>query len=80
MQDYADQMDISFYDALRVAEEIPSIGRSLSKIDGFVTFIQGLKSKAEAYTVRELLEEIILPYRLCDGAGGRGYRGIQGKD
>ena len=59
VQDYADQMDISFYDALRVAEEIPSIGRSLSKIDGFVTFIQGLKSKAEAYTVRELLEEII---------------------
>lgn len=59
VQDYADKMDISFYDALRVAEEIPSIGRSLSKIDGFVTFIQSLKSKAEAYTVRELLEEII---------------------
>ena len=59
VQDYADQMDISFYDALRVAEEIPSIGRSLAKIDGFVTFIQGLKSKAEVYTVRELLEEII---------------------
>lgn len=59
VQDYADQMDISFYDALRVAEEIPSIGRSLSKIDGFVNFIQSLKSKAEAYTVRELLEEVI---------------------
>lgn len=59
VQDYADKMDISFYDALRVAEEIPSMGRSLSKIDGFVTFIQSLKSKAEAYTVRELLEEII---------------------
>lgn len=59
VQDYADQMDISFYDALRVAEEIPSMGRSLSKIDGFVTFIQSLKSKAETYTVRELLEEII---------------------
>ncbi len=59
VQDYADQMDISFYDALRVAEEVPSIGRSLSKIDGFVTFIQSLKSKAEAYSVKELLEEII---------------------
>ena len=42
-----------------VAEEVPSIGRSLSKIDGFVTFIQSLKSKAESYTVRELLEEVI---------------------
>ena len=59
VQDYADNMNISFYDALRVAEEVPSIGRSLSKIDGFVTFIQSLKSKAEAYTVTELLEEVI---------------------
>ena len=59
VQDYADQMDISFYEALRVAEEVPSIGRSLSKIDGFVTFIQSLKSKAEHYSVQELLEEII---------------------
>ena len=59
IQDYADKMSVSFYDALRVAEEVPSIGRSLSKIDGFVTFIQSLKSKAESYTVRELLEEVI---------------------
>lgn len=59
IQDYADKMSISFYDALRVAEEVPSIGRSLSKIDGFVTFIQSFKSKAESYTVRELLEEVI---------------------
>ena len=50
-------MNISFYDALRVAEEVPSIGRSLSKVDGFVTFIQSLKSKAQAYSVSELLEE-----------------------
>lgn len=59
VQDYAEMMDISFYDALRVGEEIQGLGRSLSKIDGFVTFIQSLKSKAEAYTVKELLEEII---------------------
>ena len=59
VQDYAERMNISFYDALRVAEEVPSIGRSLSKIDGFVTFIQSLKSKADSYTVRELLEEVI---------------------
>ena len=59
IQDYADRMNISFYDALRVAEEVPSIGRSLSKVDGFVTFIQSLKSKAQVYSVSELLEEII---------------------
>ena len=59
VQEYADHMKVSFYDALRVSEEIPSIGRAQSKIDGFVTFIQSLKSKAAAYTVQELLEEII---------------------
>ena len=59
VQDYAEYMQVSFYDALRVAEEIPSIGRSLSKINGFVEFIQSLRSKEEVYTVRELLEEVI---------------------
>lgn len=59
IQDYAEYMDISFYDALRVAEEVPSVGRSLSKIQNFVSLIQMLKSKAASYTVTELLEEII---------------------
>lgn len=59
VQDYADQMGISFYDALCKAGEIPSIGRSLSKLEGFASFIKALKSKAEAYTMQELLEEVI---------------------
>ena len=59
VQDYADNMGISLYEALRVAEEVPSIGRSLSKIDGFVTFIQILKSKADVLTVEEILQEVI---------------------
>ena len=59
VQDYADHMNVSFYDTLRVAEEVPAIGRSLSKIEGFVTFIQSLKSKAQAYSVTEILEEVI---------------------
>ncbi|MBQ0000159.1 MAG: DNA helicase PcrA [Clostridiales bacterium] len=59
IQTYADTMDISFYDAMRVAEEIPSLGRSLSKVDGFVTFMQSLRSKAGAYGVTDILKEII---------------------
>lgn len=59
MQDYADNMGVSLYEGLRVAEEVPGIGRAKSKIDGFVTFIQALKSKAEALTVEELLQEVI---------------------
>ena len=58
-EDYGDNMGISLYEALRVAEEVPSIGRSLSKIDGFVTFIQILKSKADMMTVEEILQEVI---------------------
>lgn len=59
VQDYADSMQMSFYEALQNAGEIPSIGRAASKIKGFVSFIQSLKSKAQAYTVEEILEEII---------------------
>ena len=59
VQDYADNMGISLYEALRVAEEVPSIGRSLSEIDGFVTFIQSLKSKADVLSVEDLLQEVI---------------------
>ena len=63
VQDYADNMGISLYEALRVAEEVPSIGRSVTKIDSFVTFIQTLKSKADVLSVEDLLQEII------DGTG-----------
>ena len=63
VQDYADNMGISLYEALRVAEEVPSIGRSVAKIDSFVTFIQTLKSKADVLSVEDLLQEII------DGTG-----------
>ncbi len=59
VQEFADHMGYSFYEALRVAEEIPSIKRSLSKINDFVSFIQSLKAKAKEYNVRELLEDVI---------------------
>ncbi len=50
---------ISFYEALKGASAIPSLGRSYMKVEPFVTFIQTLKSKAEHVSVKELLEEII---------------------
>ncbi len=59
VQEYADDMQVSFFDALRVAEEIPAVKRSLPKIDSFVTFIMALRTKAEVLTVRELLEDVI---------------------
>lgn len=59
VQTYANEHDISFYQALRAAEQIPSIGRAAVKIQPFVTFIQTMRSKAGILSVSELLQEII---------------------
>ena len=57
--DYADAYGISFYDALKGASEIPSIGKSASKIQPFVNFIQVMRSKLAYIGVTDLLREII---------------------
>ena len=59
VQDYAVDRGISFYDALKEADRIPSIGRSAVKLTPFVTFIQTLRSQQEFLSVHELLGEII---------------------
>ena len=59
VQDYAAEHAISFYNALRAAEEIPSLGRSAAKVSPFVTFIQTLRTQQEYFSVEELLKEII---------------------
>ena len=59
VQNYAVDRDISFYDALKDAENIVSLGRAVSKIEPFVTFIQTLRSQADFYSVHELLQSII---------------------
>ena len=59
VQDYAAAHDISFYDALKQAQEIPGLGRGAQKTVPFVTFIQTLRSKKDHYSVLELLNHII---------------------
>ena len=59
VQDYAVQENISFYTALKMAEDIPSLGRAASKIRPFVTFIQTMRSKLEFISISELLQGII---------------------
>lgn len=59
VQDYAVVNGISFYEALKRADDIPALGRSAAKIKPFVTFIQTLRSQAEFLSVHELLSEII---------------------
>ena len=59
VQGYANEHGISFYQALRGAPEIPSIGRAAAKIEPFVTLIQAMRSKAGLIPVSALLQEII---------------------
>ncbi|MCD7806904.1 MAG: UvrD-helicase domain-containing protein [Lachnospiraceae bacterium] len=59
VQAYADSHDISFYDALCVAERIPGVGRAAAKIEPFVTLIQGFRSKLEYYGLDGLYHDIL---------------------
>ena len=59
VQEYADQEGISFYQALRMADDISNIGRGGVKIKPFVTFIQTMRSKVEFLSVSQLLQDII---------------------
>lgn len=59
IQDYANKEGISFYEAAKIAEEIPGMGRSAAKVKPFVTFIQSLRSRLEYLSIRELFKNII---------------------
>lgn len=59
VQTYAMDQDISFYEALEQAQEIPGMARSSGKLQDFVTFIRTLRSQAEFLSVNDLLSQII---------------------
>ena len=56
---YAQEQEISFYDALCVAEQVPGLGKAAAKIRPFVLFIQSMKAKAKLLSVADLLKEVI---------------------
>ena len=56
---YADENEISFYDALRDARNISTKSKGASKIEPFTNMIQMLRSKASVYSVTELVEDVV---------------------
>ena len=56
---YAQEQEISFYDALCVAEQVPGLGKAAAKIRPFVLFIQSMKATAKLLSVADLLQEVI---------------------
>ena len=59
VQDYAAEHDISFYDALKQADQITTIGKSASKLTPFVDMIQVFRSKLPYISLEELVNDII---------------------
>lgn len=60
VQDYADENGLSFYDALKMVEDIPTIkNAAAAKVRPFVTFIQSMRSKMPYLTIENLMNEII---------------------
>lgn len=58
---YAQDNNLSFYDALKNASYIPNLGRASSSINSFVSFIEVLKSKLSSadYSLLDLFDEIL---------------------
>lgn len=60
VQEYADANGISFYDAIREAEQISSIGKSIGRLTAFATMIQTFRSKLEVYGLTDLIRDVIV--------------------
>ena len=54
VQDYADERGLSLYQALKEASCVPSLGRTQNKIEGFVTYIESLRTVASVVKVSEM--------------------------
>ncbi len=59
VQDYAQMRDIGFYEAMELADEIMSLGKTAAKIRPFVGLIRELREKAAELTIAELISEIV---------------------
>ncbi len=59
VQEYAIARGTGFYEVLKDADKIPGVGRTGLKLCGFAELIQTFRSKAEFYTIKQLIEDIL---------------------
>ena len=59
VQAYADERQISFYDALKEADHIMTLGKAAAKIRPFVELIQTFRSKLTYYGLKDLLHDVL---------------------
>ena len=59
VQSYADERQISFFDALCEADQIMTVSRAAGKLKDFVTMIRAFRAKQKIYSIEELLKDVI---------------------
>jgi len=59
VQEYAEVRGISFYDALKEGDQIPSLGKAYAKIQPFVTMIQNFRTKAQYYGIEDMVRDVV---------------------
>lgn len=59
VQEYADQMGISFFDACVDAENIPGLGKAAGKIHSFSTMIRVYRTRLEDFSIKEIMEKVL---------------------
>lgn len=59
VQAYADDRQISFYDALKEADRIMTLGKAAAKVKPFVELIQTFRSKLNYYGLRDLIDDVL---------------------
>lgn len=57
--DYAYMNDMSFYQGLCNAKEVPGLGKAAAKIEPFVLFISAMRAKAQILSLSQLVQEIL---------------------
>lgn len=59
IEDYAQMRDVSLYDAMELADEIMSLGKTAAKIRPFVQLIRELRKASSELTIAELIQKIV---------------------
>jgi DNA helicase-2/ATP-dependent DNA helicase PcrA len=59
VQNYVDERQISFFEALCEADQIVTVARSVSKLTDFVTMIRSFRTKQKTMSLEELLKDVI---------------------
>ena len=59
VQDYADHMGISFFEALQRLDEITAIGKAGEKLRNFTVMIQMFRTKLQHGTLEDLITDVI---------------------